>query len=127
MKTLDFLKSNISTDTPLLTVVDKFSSMCRMEIDGTDEMFLFEAGPIEHEGKTMLLFSLVRQFSDNGDEPIQIHTDIIYNPNDNIKKLSTCSWHENSGDFVQTVLFSKAFEKCKNLRIENLDIWSDKT
>ncbi len=127
METLNFLNSNIHKDMNLLTVVDKFSSMCRMEIYGKDEMFLFETGPITHNGKTMLLFSMVRQFSDSDDEPIQIHVDIIYNPNENIKKLSACSWHENYGDFIQTVLLSKAFETCKNLRIEKLDIWADKT
>lgn len=80
-----------------------------------------------HKGKTMLMFSMVRQFSDSNDEPIQIHTDIIYNVDINIRKLSTCSWHDNCGDFIQTVLLSKAFEKCKNLCIEKLDIRSDRT
>lgn len=74
----------------------------------------------------MLLFSLVRQFSDSNDEPMQIHTDIIYNIDENIKKLSACSWHENYGDFIQTVLLSKAFESCKKLCIENLDIWANR-
>ena len=127
METINFLKSNINLNTPLLTVIDKFSNMCRMEIDGEDEEFLFESGSITHNGKTMLLFSLVRQFSDGDSEPVQIHTDIIYNTDENINKLSTCSWHKNYGDFIQTVLLSKAFEKCKNLRIEKLDMWSDRT
>lgn len=127
MKILNFLKSNIHKNMSLLSIVDTFSQMCRMEIDGKDEMFLFETGPITHKNKTMLLFSMVRQFSDSDDEPIQIHADIIYNPNDNIKKLSTCSWHENHGDFIQTVLLSKAFESCKNLCIEKLDIRAEIT
>lgn len=127
METLNFLKSNISINIPLLTIVDTFSQMCRMKIDGKDEMFLFEVEPIIHNDISMLMFSLVRQFSDGNDESMQIHTDIIYNPNDNIKKLSTCSWHENSEIFIQTVLFSKAFGICKNLQIEKIDIWADRT
>ena len=127
METLDFLKSNINIDTPLLTVVDKFSQMCRMEIDGNDEMFFFEVEPILHNDKNMLLFSMVRQFSDGDDEPKQIHTDLIYNPVVNIKKLLTCSWHKNYGSFIQTVLLSEAFTECKNLRIEKLDIWMEVT
>lgn len=127
MKKLNFLKSNIQNDTPLLSIVDTFSQMCRMEISSKEEMFLFETGPITHNGKTMLMFSLVRQFFDGDSEPVQIHTDIIYNTDKNTNKLSTCSWHNNYGDFIQTVLLSKAFEKCKNLRIEKLNIWSDIT
>ena len=127
MKALNFLESDININTPLLSIVDSFSRMCRIDIDGKDEMFLFETSPITHNGKTTLMFSLVRQFSDGNDEPIQIHADIIYNPDCNIKKLLTCSWHENCGDFIQTVLLSKAFEVCKNLRIIKLDIQSDRT
>lgn len=127
MKILTFLKSNIKTDTPLLTIVDIFSRMCRIKIDGENEMFLFEVGTVEQNGKTKLLFSMVRQFSDGDDEPIQIHTDLIYNPKENIKNLLTCSWHEYYGDFIQTVLLSDAFETCNNLPIEELDIWIDKT
>ncbi len=127
MEALDFLKSNININSPLLTVVDKFSSMCRIEINSEDDMFLFEAGPVTHKNKSMLLLSMVRQFSDGNDEPTQIHTDIIYNVDVNIRKLSACSWHENCGDFIQTVLLSKAFETCKNLRIEKIDIWVDET
>ena len=127
MDTLNYLKANIKSDTSLLTIVDMFSRMCRMKIDSKDEIFLFETGPVAHKDKTMLMFSMVRQFSDSNDEPIQLHTDIIYNIDENLNKLSTCSWHENCGDFIQTVLLSKAFEKCKNLRIEKLDIRSDRT
>ncbi|MBQ4604216.1 MAG: hypothetical protein IJB16_06395 [Clostridia bacterium] len=127
MEILNFLKANIKSDTALLTIVDTFSRMCRREINGKDEIFLFESGPVTHNGKLMLMFSLVRQFSDGNDEPIQIHTDIIYNPNESNKKLSACSWHENYEDFIQTVLLSKAFETCKILPIEKLDIWAEKT
>mgnify|MGYP003288430573 CR=1 FL=1 len=127
MKTLNFLETNINKNMTLLTIVDTFSQMCRLKINGEDEMFLFETTPITYNSKPMLLFSLVRQFSNGNDEPIQVHTDIIYNIDENIKKTLTSSWHENYGDFIQTVLFSKAFEICKNLRIEKLDIWADKT
>ena len=46
MVTLNFLNANIKSDTSLLTIVDIFSRMCRMGIDGKDEMFLFETGPV---------------------------------------------------------------------------------
>lgn len=127
MEILNFLELNIKIDMSLLKIVDIFSQMCRKETKGKDEMFLFEISTITHKDKPMLLFSLVRQFSDGNDEPIQIHTDIIYNIDENIKKMLTSSWHENYGDFIQTVLLSKAFEICKNLRIEKLDIWTDRT
>ncbi len=127
MEKLNFLKANIKKDTPLLSIVDTFSKMCRTGIDGSDEMFLFECGPVTHNGKTMLMFSLVRQFSDGNDEPIQIHTDIIYGTEGNMSKLSACSWHENYGDFIQAVLLSKAFEVCKNLPVEKLEIRAEKT
>lgn len=127
MEALNFLKSNIKSDMTLLSIVDTFSHMCRMEIDCEDEMFLFETEKVANKDKDMLLFSMVRQFSDGNDELIQLHTDIIYNLDENFKNLLTCSWHENDADFIQTVLLSKAFETCKNLCIKNLDIWMDKT
>ena len=127
MEVLRFLKANIKDETSLLTIVDMFSRMCRMEIDSEDEMFLFETEPVLHNGKNMILFSLIRQFSDGDDEPKQIHTDLIYNPVGNIKKLLNCSWHKNYGNFIQTVLLSEAFTECKNLRIEKLDIWMEET
>ena len=80
MEVLRFLKENIKAETPLLTIVDMFSRMCRMEIDSEDELFLFEVAPVLHNSKNMILFSLIRQFSDGDDEPKQIHTDLIYNP-----------------------------------------------
>lgn len=127
METFIHLKSNISIDMTLLSIVNVFSQMCRIKIDGKDEMFLFECGPVAQNGKTMLMFSLVRQFSDGNDEPIQIHTDIIYGTGENTSKLSACSWHENYGDFIQAVLLSKAFEVCKNLPIVKLEIRAEKT
>ena len=49
---------------------------------------------------------------------------------DNIKedyKNLLTRWHDNYGDFIQTVLLSKAFEKYKNKSIEKIDIWMDET
>ncbi len=126
MQILNFLKSNIKSDMSLLSIVNEFSQMCRIEINADDEMFLFETGPITHNDKNMLLFSMVRQFSDGNDELMQIRVEIIYDTNE-IKKLSACSWHKNSGEFIQTVLLSKAFEVCKNLRIEKIEICADRT
>lgn len=127
MGALDFLKFKIKIGTPLIQIVDAFSHMCRIEIDGKDEMFLFEVGPILYNDKNMLLFSMVRQFSDGKDEPKQIHADLIYNPEKNFKKFLTCSWHNYYGDFIQTVLLSEAFGECKNLHIEKLDIRMEET
>lgn len=127
MKILDYLKSNINSDMTLLSVIDVFSRMCRMNINGKDEMFLFEASRQTNDDKELFTFSLVRQFSDGKNEPIQLHLDVIYNLTNDNKNLSTCSWHENYGDFIQTVLLSKAFEKCKNNRIAEIEIWMEET
>ena len=94
-----------------------------MKINGKDEMFLFETC----QCKDTFVFSMVRQFSDADDEPLQIHTDIIYNQDNSTKKPSVCSWNDNYGDFIQAVLLSKAFEICRNKKIEKIDIWMDKT
>lgn len=127
METLDFLKSNISPDMPLLSIVDVFSRMCRISTDCEDEMFLFEAGIQRNEGKEAFQFSLARQFSDEKDEPTQLHLDITYNLTDKNKGVSTCSWHEYYGDFIQTVLLSKAFEICQNSNIIRIEIRIEET
>ena len=126
MKILDFLKSNISPDMPLLSIVDVFSRMCRIKIDCEDEMFLFETDIIPCNSKDIFQISLVRQFSYGNDEPIEIHVDIVYNIKENHKNLLT-RWYENYEDFIQTVLLSKAFEVCKNKDIEKIDIWMEET
>ena len=126
MKILDFLKSNISPDMTLLSIVDVFSRMCRMKIDCEDEMFLFETDIIPCSSKDIFQISLVRQFSYGNDEPIEIHVDIIYNIKEEYKNLIT-RWHDNYEDFIQTVLLSKAFEICKTKNIEKIDIWIDET
>ncbi len=126
MKILNFLNTNITTDMTLLSIVDVFSRMCRIEIDCEDEMFLFETDIIPDNNKDIFQISLVRQFSYGNDEPIEIHVDIIYNIKEDYKNLLT-RWHDNYGDFIQTVLLSKAFEKCKNKSIEKIDIWMDET
>lgn len=122
MKILNFLKSNISPNTTLLSIVDVFSRMCRIKIDCEDEMFLFETGVYSFTGKNRFYFSLVRQISNGDDEPTQIHCDILYNVTKDNKNLSESSWHENSGDLIQAALFSKAFEICKNDVIAGIDI-----
>ena len=126
MKILDFLKSNISPDMTLLSIVDVFSRMCRMKIDCEDEMFLLETDIIPCSSKDIFQISLVRQFSCGNDEPIEIHVDIIYNIKEEYKNLIT-RWHDNYEDFIQTVLLSKAFEICKTKNIEKIDIWIDET
>ena len=126
MKILDFLKSNISPDMTLLSIVDVFSRMCRMKIDCEDEMFLLETDIIPCSSKDIFQISLVRQFSYGNDEPIEIHVDIVYNIKEEYKNLIT-RWHDNYEDFIQTVLLSKAFEICKTKSIEKIDIWIDET
>ena len=110
----------------LLSIVDVFSRMCRLKIDCEDELFLFETDIIPDNNKDIFQISLVRQFSYGNDEPIEIHVDIIYNIKEDYKNLLT-RWHDNYEDFIQTVLLSKAFEKCKNKSIEKIDIWMDET
>lgn len=127
MEALNFLKSNVKSEMPLLSIVDVFSRMCRTKIDYEDELYLFETNTVSCKGKDMFQLSLVRQLSGSNDEPKQIHLDITYNLTEDYSNLLTCSWHENYGDLIQTVLFSKVFEKCKNNHIEKIDIWMEET
>ena len=127
MKTLEFLKSNINTNMTLLSIVDTFGRMCRIDADCKDEMFLFESGEQVRNGETAFMFSMVRQSDCGGDEPMQLHLDISYRLTDENKNISECSWHDNYGDMIQSSLLSKAFEVCKNNSIIEIDIWEEKT
>lgn len=127
MKTLEFLKSNINTNLTLLSIVDTFGRMCRIDDNLKDELFLFEAGTQVCNGHNAFILSMVKQFDCGGDEPAQLHLDISYRLTDENKNISECSWHENYGDMIQSALLSKAFEICKNSNIVGIDIWQDKT
>ncbi|MBQ7121843.1 MAG: hypothetical protein IJO03_06210 [Clostridia bacterium] len=127
MKTLKFLNANINPNMSLLSIIDTFGRMCRTDADCKDEMFLFESGAQVRNSEKIFLFSMVRQFSCDGDELIQLHLDVSYRINEKNKNISECSWHENYGNMIQAALFSKSFELCKNCGIIKIDIWEDKT
>ena len=126
MNTLKFLNSNINPNMSLLSIVDTFGRMCRINADCKDEMFLFESGTQVRNGQKSFMFSMVRQFNCS-DEPIQLHLDVAYRLTDENKTVSECSWHEKYGEMIQSALLSKAFEICKNRAVIKVDIWADKT
>lgn len=127
MKPLEYLKSNINSDASLLSIIDTFGRMCRIDTNSEDEMFLFESGTQEQNGHKHFVFSMVRQFNCSGDEPMQIHLDVLYLTNNENKNVSESSWQENYSEMIQAALLSKAFELCKNREITKIDIWADKT
>jgi len=127
MKTLKFLNTNINPNMSLLSIVDTFGRMCRIDINCESEMFLFESGTQVRNGQKNFMFSMVRQFNCDDDELMQLHLDVSYSPTDENENISECSWHNCYGDMIQTVLLSKAFELCKNCGIIKIDIWADKT
>lgn len=127
MKVLKFLNSNVNPNMTLLSIVDTFGRMCRMNIECEDEMFLFESGTQLRNGRKSFVFSMVRQFNCGNDEPVQLHLDVAYRLTDKNEDVSECSWHNNYGDMIQSALLSKAFEISKNCGIIKIDIWADKT
>lgn len=127
MKTLKFLNSNVNPTMTLLSIIDTFGRMCRMNIDCNDEMFLFESGSALRNGQKIFLFSMVRQFGSDDNEFMQLHLDVSYSLTDENTNISECSWHNNYGDMIQAALLSDAFELCKNRGIIKIDIWADKT
>lgn len=127
MEALKFLNTNINPNMSLLSIVDTFGRMCRMDIGCEDEMFLFESGSQVRNGQKNFLFSMVRQLNCGDDEPIQLHLDVAYRLTDKNESISECSWCNSYGDMIQTALLSKAFELCKNRGIIKIDIWADKT
>ena len=127
MKTLKFLNANINPNMTLLSIVDTFGRMCRIDVDCEDEMFLFESGIQVRNGQKNFVFSMVRQFNCGSDELMQLHLDVAYRLTDENETVSECSWHNNYGDMIQSALLSKAFEFCKKQGIIKIDIWADKT
>ena len=126
METLKFLNSNINPNMSLLTIIDRFGRMCRIETDCKDETFLFESGIQVRNAKKNFMFSMVRQFNCEN-EPLQLHLDVAYSLTDENSGISESSWHDSYGDMIQSALLSKAFEICKNRGIVKIDIWADKT
>lgn len=127
MNTLKFLNANINPNMSLLSIVDTFGRMCRINADCKDEMFLFESGTQVRNGQKSFTFSMVRQFDCGENELMQLHLDVSYRLDDGNENVSECSWHNSYGDMIQAALLSKAFELCKNRGIIKIDIWADKT
>ena len=113
--------------------INGFEDFCNQVDSGDEEELCFlETGNYDFSGEKEFYFSLVRQYkaNPNGDEYIQVHMDIIFEP---IKAVSSSQiWSDefdNYEDFFKEINASEILKYINdnNLKPKRIDIYADQT
>lgn len=104
-------------------LIDAFEKMCELDV-GEPDMLLFETGTYDFTGKKMYHFDLVRQFDFlGGDELVQLHLTVLYEPSPKLSLLRKIHWGEpEDGSFFAVVRGSMAYRAVKSLPIARMEI-----
>jgi len=92
-------------------------------------MLLYETGTFSFTGEPLFYFSLTRQGDiPRDDEFIQLHVDILFEPDQQNARFSQAIWNEDiDGDFFDYVRNSPAFTYAEASKIAKVEIWMDRT
>lgn len=113
--------------------INGFEDFCNQVDSGDEEELCFlETGNYDFSGENEFYFSLVRQYkaNPNGDEYIQVHMDIIFEP---IKAVSSSQiWSDefdNYEDFFKEINASEILKYINdnNLKPKRIDFYADET
>ncbi len=127
---MDYLKSRITSETPLSCIIDVFEEMCRIPVE--QDWILFESGIYDFTGKPQFYFSLVRQLphtdEEDDDEYYQIRVDVLYDPSQKNKKFREATWNMDiEGNIFDYVRESEVFDEIKNDKYGSVEIRLDET
>ena len=119
------LRKELAEATTVEECLLAFEKECERPFD--DELRLFECGTYSWN-KGLFSLSLTRQFPDGGDEFYQVHMELLYEPDDENKKLFESVWDEHvKGDFFDYVRRSKAYHYAQVNKFTKLRIYIDST
>lgn len=124
------LKQKVLMDNPLDKLINEFKEICENEYK-KDHLFLFETGVFNFTGEDLFYFSLVIKDKDNDDEDSsQIHLDINYLPNQELKQFSNISiWSNSINELLKTIKESDVYKyiTSNNLKPYNIEVFENET
>ena len=117
------LRDTVRDGMTLDELIDTFEKMCDLDV-GEPDMLLFQTGTFDFTGEKLYHFDLVRQFDFlGGDELVQLHLTVLYEPNRKLSLLRKIHWGEpGDGRFFATVRGSAAYRAVKSLPIARVEI-----
>ena len=119
------LRETISDTSTIEECVGAFEKECGIPID--EETLLFECGTFAwNQGK--FVFSLTRQFPDGGDEFFHVTMDVLFEPDEDNKKLfDSIMDEEDKEDFFDSVRRSKSYHYAQENRACKVRIYMIQT
>lgn len=117
------LRDTVRDGMTLDELIDTFEKMCELDV-GEPDMLLFQTGTFNFTGEKLYHFDLVRQFDFlGGDELVQLHLTVLYEPSRKLSLLRKIHWGEpGDGSFFATVRGSAAYRAVKSLPIARVEI-----
>lgn len=108
------LRGAVTDESSLEEMLNAFGEMCRIPVETTTEMFLYEVYSYESDGKEYLMCHIVRQVDEPGsDEYIQLCLDIEYLLDEDLVDFKETTWieadasgflhHIRSGEIYKTL------------------------
>ncbi len=118
---------NAKKDMSLYELVGVFEDMCKIPVDVESDMLLYETGTYTFSGKEHFYFSLVRQFSDNGEGDFkQLQMNILYEPSEYTKDFKLTIWNTDiEGNFFDFIKKSDAYIALKDKEVGKVKISLD--
>lgn len=117
------LRDTVQDGMTLDELIDAFEKMCVHDV-GEPDMLLFQTGVFNFTGEKLFHFDLVRQFDFlGGDELVQLHMTVLYEPSPKLSLLRKIHWGEpEDGSFFSVVRGSMAYRAVKALPIVRVEI-----
>lgn len=115
MEIYQYLRGAVTEESTLEEMLFAFEEMCRIPVETTTEMFLYEVYSYESDGANYLMCHIVRQVDEPGsDEYIQLCLDIEYLMDEDLSGFEETTWfkadaagflhHIRSGDIYETLI-----------------------
>lgn len=106
------LRGSVTDESTLEEMLTAFEEMCRIPVETTSEMFLYEVYSYEFEGKDYLMCHIVRQVDEPGsDEYIQLCLDIEYLLDEDMADFEEITWIEaDAAGFLRHIRSGEIYE-----------------
>lgn len=112
MEIYQSLRSAVTDDSTLEEMLNAFAEMCRIPVETTSEMFLYEVYSYEFDGQSYLMCHIVRQVDEpHSDEYIQLCLDIEYLLDEDLADFEETTWIEaDAAEFLHHIRSGKIYE-----------------
>ena len=123
------LEKKIKTVSSLEQAVKEFFALVAEASPNEEEILLYEVGCYQADDNSKACtFCLVRQTPSEDGEYYQMHLELQYEADDDIKALNECEWHEKGdSDLYEYVAKSKAYQMLKDRTYSKINVWVDET